>query len=183
MQATWIRNTLLHSLRDSAKIETRNIPAQFVYNYPTIQTLSSYLTMLVGGETVANSSEEKLAEVHTMLQKYSAEFPKHTPSERTTNSSKYVVLLTGSTGGLGSSILAQLVASPRVSQIYLLNRKSRNGAPLVDRQRLALKDRGYDSTILDHENIILLEGDTAQPNLGIFDKIYDQVGLINFDSL
>lgn len=139
--------------------------------------------MLVGGETFTNSPREKLAEVYTTLQKYTAEFPKHIPSTSVTTSSKYVVLLTGSTGGLGSSILAQLVASPQISQIYLLNRKSRNGAPLVDRQRLALKDRGYDSTILDHENIILLEGDTTQHNLGISEEIYDQVRLISFLSL
>ena len=173
LQATYIRNTVLYSLRESAKVDVRDVPNQFVYEHPTIKLLTSFVLAKVNGEDVSQSSE-RMKEVDDMIKKYSTDFKKHTPTQSAAPS-KYVVLLTGSTGGLGSSILARLAATPKVSRIYLLNRKARDGSTLVDRQRLALKDRGYDSTILDNENVILLEGDTALPNLGISDDIYEEV--------
>ncbi|KAH7912519.1 Alpha/Beta hydrolase protein [Hygrophoropsis aurantiaca] len=47
LQATWIRNTILRSLRATSGLHIHKVPFSFVYNHPTIRTLSAYVFDLV----------------------------------------------------------------------------------------------------------------------------------------
>ena len=58
-----------------------------------------------------------------LVERYSAAFPRFTPSASGLLGDGDVVLLTGSTGSLGSNILASLLQSPRVLLIYCLSEK------------------------------------------------------------
>lgn len=81
--------------------------------------------------------------------------------------SRDIVLVTGTTGALGSAILAKLVASDNVGRIYALNRKSKQGICLLERQKQALSSRGYDPNIVLSPKVVLVEGDFMRSGLEI----------------
>ena len=104
--------------------------------------------------------------MHAMASKYSRDFPMHRPSRSSDRlSSGCIVLLTGSTGGLGSTTLSTLLESPEVSCVYALNRKGVTS--LEHRQRKAFEERAIDLSLLSSPKIVLLEGDLDQDWFGL----------------
>lgn len=97
--------------------------------------------------------------------KWSQDFPVHRPSVPAPDTE--AVLLTGSTGAVGSSALTQLVNDPAVSKIYAFNRPSSDGKSLKDRQRAALVERGFDVSYADSPKVVLLEADFSKPDFGL----------------
>lgn len=108
--------------------------------------------------------------LETMAQ-YSKEFTPHTGTDPLP--SYDVVLVTGTTGTIGSNVLAQLVADPKVERVYGLNRES--PAPLDTRQRIALSERGLDPSVVDSPKVVLLEGTVSQLKLGLPDDLYEEL--------
>ncbi|TFK50327.1 acetyl-CoA synthetase-like protein [Heliocybe sulcata] len=163
LEATWIRNTVLHALRTS-KIRTQDIPYNFVYEHPTVRSLARFLAETAG--TVSVSGASIVEAMESMTRTYSQNFPEHGPV--TPDPGDEHILLTGSTGGFGSYILAELLALPSVSRVYAVNRKNQKSDKSLDeRQRAVLEERGLNTDILDSKKLVLLEGDTASVNLGL----------------
>ena len=102
------------------------------------------------------------------VEKYAQNFPAHTP-DRAVMPQGYVILVTGTTGAIGSNTLAKLYESPDVSRIVVLARKTTT--PIFERQKKALEDRGLDPKIVGSSRIDLLEGDPALPSFGLRDDI------------
>lgn len=173
---TWIRNTILRAIRDGTKLETRKISTNFVYQNPTVKTLSAFIVFFVLGVGITTSEETKINEMKSMVAEYTKDIRSHTPSELIPSSQ--AVLLTGSTGGIGCSILTHLANDPNVSRIYAVNRSAPSGISLVERQIVALNDRGYDAAILDMGKIVLIEGDLSCSDFGLSSDIYNQVGKV-----
>ncbi|KAF7358095.1 putative polyketide synthase [Mycena venus] len=89
-------------------------------------------------------------------------------------SSPHVVLLTGSTGALGSHILAHLLANDRIQLVYALNRKAPDGIPTVaDRQQTALENQGLPPTLLNSPKLKIIEGDFCADDFGIPSQTMD----------
>jgi len=109
------------------------------------------------------------------MSKYSQNWPIHHPSKDSANPSSEVVLLTGSTGGLGSQLLAQLVVMPTVSRIYAFNRPAGDGRTSRDRHLEAFLDRGDDTALLDSEKITFVEGDTAVEGFAIRGELLKEI--------
>jgi Male sterility protein/Phosphopantetheine attachment site len=121
----------------------------------------------------------KLAEMESMVTKYTHSFPKHVSSGQLSADNE-VVLITGTTGAIGASMLAQLADIPSVTRIYAFNRASSEGSlTLRERQALALRKRGYDAGILDRGVIVMVEGDQSRPDLGISPKLFQEVNIIH----
>lgn len=76
-----------------------------------------------------------------------------------------VVLITGTTGAIGSNTLAGLYKTSRIARIIVLARKSIT--PISVRQKKALEDRGLDPSTVDSPKITLLEGDPSLPDFGL----------------
>jgi thioester reductase-like protein len=112
-----------------------------------------------------------------MIQKYTQDWPVHRPRSTAVpgheSSSNEVILLTGSTGGLGSQILAQLVAMPSVSRVYAFNRPSQKS--LYDRHLESFVDRGNDISLLQSDKIVYVEGDTSVVGFNIKSELYNEV--------
>lgn len=179
LQATWIRNSLIHVLRSSSKADIRSIPSTFVYQNPTIQSLSEAVFDLATVSTCSTppeTAESKVAAMHALAAKYAEDFPLHNPREGHILPTQDTVVLTGSTGGLGVSLLVKLVQSPEVTKIYALNRK--NGSTLLSRQQEALSRRGYDAAIACSPKVVLLETDLSESELGLSKETYQEV---NYD--
>lgn len=108
-----------------------------------------------------------------MVTKYSAGITPVTKSE--SSSTTTVVLLTGSTGGLGSFLLENLLRNGQVSKIYAYNRPSKGGITMQDRQKAAFVDKGFDLKYLDSERLVYVEGDADLPLLGLTSELYEKV--------
>ena len=85
-----------------------------------------------------------------------------------------VVLITGSTGNVGSHILASLLAEARIKRVYTLNRASSSDQ---DRQTAAFKARGLPVDILEGNKFVKLVGDVTQERFGLSQTVYEEVRL------
>ena len=86
-----------------------------------------------------------------------------------------VVLLTGSTGNIGSHILEALLRDPRILRIYAFNRPSTRQVSLLDRHRERFEDKDFDKALLASEKLVFLEGDASRDNLGVPSLVYNEV--------
>ena len=123
----------------------------------------------VGEDSVLRRSP--IDDVLEMMAQYSKEFAPHIGTDPPPPHD--VLLVTGTTGTIGSNVLAQLVADPKVEKVYGLNRES--PIPLDTRQRIALSERGLDPSVVDSPKLVLLEGMVSQPRLGLPDELYEEL--------
>ncbi|KAJ8133450.1 hypothetical protein O1611_g163 [Lasiodiplodia mahajangana] len=145
-------NNALMARGISQTMDTRTI-----YANPSISKLLPILSVYLDGQTSgqqAHSNEEKM---QTLFANNIADLPQCEKSSQPLSSEKLVVLLTGSTGSLGSYILKSLVDNPRVSKIYCLNR------PRVSQTAKAT---------ITSPRIERLETDFSQPLLGLSEDRY-----------
>ncbi|KAF2636075.1 acetyl-CoA synthetase-like protein [Massarina eburnea CBS 473.64] len=115
-----LSNALNKSLRGA------NITAPTIYNNPTVKKLAEALSQNLANTSGQPSSplprEEKL---DAMVRKYTKDLIRQrraTPASQPP--SKHTVVLTGSTGSLGSHILEQLLTNPDIEKVYCMNRSS-----------------------------------------------------------
>ncbi|KAJ7655842.1 hypothetical protein DFH06DRAFT_992336 [Mycena polygramma] len=176
LQATWIRNSLLHALRDSAQLDTRHNTHNFVYDHPTISRLADYIFGMASGTVSEEASVmSKTSAMHEMVARYTQNFPTHQGEQKFPPATEKVVLITGTTGELGCYLLSQLLADDNVAQVYALNRTAVQQPALRERQGLTLLDRGLDAGILDSPKLLLLEGDTGKTRFDLNDSVYRQM--------
>lgn len=119
-----------------------------------------------------------------MIAKYSIGFKdsaRDTPATTVNAPSRgsHVVVLTGSTGGLGSYLLASLLQRADVSVVYAFNRPSKTAASSIQRrQESGFEDRGLDVTLLQSEKLVYVETDTSHDGLGLDKQLYEKVRFI-----
>ncbi|KIK79350.1 hypothetical protein PAXRUDRAFT_36462 [Paxillus rubicundulus Ve08.2h10] len=187
LSVTYLRNQLVGALRKSPDPEIQKavsrIPSNVVFENPTIQQLSSRVAALVNenaAEQLIDSREQHKRAINAMIEKYSIGL--HGPADGILNDSGIagkliepaVVLLTGSTGGLGSFLLAQLLESPVVKRVYALNRPS-SAATIGQREKLAFLDRGLPADLLDSKKLVYIVADASQEKCGLPSALYEEV--------
>ncbi|KAI6042367.1 male sterility protein-domain-containing protein, partial [Pisolithus marmoratus] len=178
LSATFLRYRINGSLRASPDQNVREavsrISQNIIFAYPTVRALAEHL---VNSITRKADSVDPKAEIENMVKKYSSGLPgKHTsgvPTRRVRNEPD-VVLLTGSTGALGSYMVASLLQREDVARIFALNRRSK-ATTSQERQFFMFQDRGLDTSLLESQKLIYVEGDTSQEGLGLEDKTYAEV--------
>ncbi|TFK39396.1 acetyl-CoA synthetase-like protein [Crucibulum laeve] len=183
LQATWIRNTILRALHNSARIDPRQNVENFVYDHPSISRLTDFIITLTSGTVVRREDIpwrlEKVAHMHQMVERYSVDFTTSQISSVHNQNvdGKFAVLVTGTTGALGSAVLAHLVNDESIGCIYALNRPGINSSTdLWKRQEEALLDKGLNaSAILNSRKVELLEGDLTLPGLGLSEAVYEKL--------
>jgi hypothetical protein len=170
---------LKNSGDNNAKAAAQKIPQNFVYAHPSIEELAVAITMLVNNDTNSNRTAKALVE--EMISKYSEGFEEAIVHERSGSSSGgMTVLLTGSTGGLGSHILEILLGLASVERVYAFNRPGRT--PISERQTEAFVDRALNVHLLSSEKLVYLEGDTSKQDLGLPVAIWTTVSIFKYIS-
>ncbi len=114
----------------------------------------------------------KEQELLSLVAKYTSKFPSRSQDLRSRDSGRDVVLLTGTTGGVGCNVLAHLSVDPSVKKVYAFNRRS--GSPL-SRQYQTMERQGLLEECLRNPKFHLVEGDLAQPSLGLKHDLYNEV--------
>ncbi|KAG0691850.1 putative aminoadipate reductase [Suillus ampliporus] len=91
------------------------------------------------------------------------------------NGGGHVVILTGSTGGLGSYLLSSLLQREDVSVVYAFNRPSKDATSIEQRQKSGFEGRGLDLILLQSEKLVHVETDTSQEDLGLDKELYQKI--------
>jgi hypothetical protein len=144
----------------------------FVYSYPVLKDMAEAIfTLLRPG--ASNAALDPVASVCAMIQRYTQDMAAVRPSNQL-KLSQDVVLLTGSTGGLGSQLLVGLLADSKVAKVITLNRSSTQSS-LLERHKAVFSDRGLDVALLKSPKLILLEGEVSSEHLGLSPGQYEEV--------
>ncbi|PHH84502.1 hypothetical protein CDD83_1849 [Cordyceps sp. RAO-2017] len=150
------------------------LAAGTVYASPTIAMLAAAVSALAEGRVLAESSShdgtERMQELYGLN---AADMPLFGRQPCRRPAEGLVVLLTESTGSLGSCTLDSLMRNPRVSQIYYLNR----GRGSRERQERAQTARKLGPLTSEVE---CLDADLSQPCFGLSGQIAGVRRIIDF---
>ena len=178
LQSTYIRNAVLHGLRKSKSEAAKLVSASFVYEYPTIERMATFLSKAVADPNSAQGVDlaTRGRELQAVVDKHTEGFPSRPAVNVSAHTSSHgnVYLLSGTTGGLGSNMLAHLLREPAVGRIYAFNRPSKSSSS-EERQFSAFKQRGLDTSLLSSEKIVYVEGDLSVSGFALDEKLYEEV--------
>ncbi|PYH43451.1 NRPS-like enzyme [Aspergillus saccharolyticus JOP 1030-1] len=162
------------SARMSAEVALNQ---QQIYAHPTVAQLAQSLVDLLHGNTRTTrvSRPERLA---NMIAKYTSQLPPFRPPPAALPAQS-TVILTGSTGSLGTYLLHRLLTNPSIAKVYCFNR----GATAAERQRDSFEAKGLDTQLLaDANRVEFLPVAFGAPQFGLPDQLYtsllEQVDLI-----
>ena len=174
---TLFKNRILGTLEASLHKEAASrIGHNVFFTKRSLQQLASHLIQCVVGKHASPLvALDPKAEIEDMISRYSVGLGKVGGGIPRRPHHRHVVLLTGSTGGLGSYLLAPLLSRQDVGIVYAFNRPSKTGRTVQRRQRMTFEDRGLDTSLLDSEKLVYVEGDTSQPNLSLDDETYAEI--------
>lgn len=96
--------------------------AKWVYANPSVIAIAGIVTAILEGQSLPANGEDDIEKAERLFETFAAELPLSERAALSNSTSDLAVLLTGSTGSLGSYILDTLIADSRVSYIYCLNR-------------------------------------------------------------
>lgn len=153
-----------------ARSGASKVTQNFVFEHPTLQDLAEAVKRIVHADDEVG--KDVAMEIAAMLERYASDLPIYTPRSKTSEG-EVVVFLTGSTGSIGSQILATLLDDPRITTVYTFNRPS--SGSVVDRQSVAFEERGLPTSLLSQSKLIQLSGDLAADQFGLPKSIYDKV--------
>ncbi len=139
-----------------------------VYEHPTISSLGQFISGLAAGNVGANGipTSSVTQDMEKMVEELTRDFSKHKQTKEAPE--EEVVLVTGTTGSLGTYILEKLISTPSIQRIYALNRSGKDAkTTLRERQSQAFKTHGVDGALIDSPKLVLLEGDISLPDLGL----------------
>ncbi|KAL6853214.1 NRPS-like enzyme [Trichoderma novae-zelandiae] len=152
------------------------IATRVIYSNPSIKRLAEFLFRSVsqseeqeGTSTAADHRAQQIKAMQDIVSKYTQDLPQRNPSQADPNDTDQTVILTGSTGSLGSYILDQLISSPRVSRVYALNRGDDGG---LSRQKTANSSR---SLSLNFGKVEFIGVDLSKPKFGLGDAKYTEL--------
>ncbi|THV08158.1 acetyl-CoA synthetase-like protein [Dendrothele bispora CBS 962.96] len=188
LQATWIRNSIMRALRDGAKIDTRGAASNFVYEYPTIETLGAFVAFVVGnrsfdaavGQLLGSDAqlEAVVQGMNKMVEKYSKDLVVNSTSRfnSATGKTRKVVLMTGSTGSVGVHILDRLLEDSAVEKVYALIRRGKdNKNDIKTKQKEAFVERGVDPGLVESSKLVLLEAQLIEERFGLGENVFEGI--------
>ncbi|CCM01374.1 uncharacterized protein FIBRA_03424 [Fibroporia radiculosa] len=174
LSATYLRNRIMSSFRTSpdplVKNAAQGVQPNFVFTHPTLASLASAIVNLIDPQE-SSTSASPVEEINTMIDKYTVMLPKAPITRNAGRRSGAVVLLTGSTGTLGTHILSELLTDEHIVRVYALNR----GARLLERQRDAFVAAQLPTDILSNDKLSLLSGDIMREDFGLPQTVLDEI--------
>lgn len=145
-----------------------NLTADLCYSNPTVEKLSQLVLRIVNGE----KEEEKLSrpeKLNSLIEKYTAKLP----DRRIDDSSlpgKSTVILTGTTGSLGTYLLDVFLRDQDIVKVYCFNRSDAKA-----RQEKGFHEKGLVYTPEELEKLELLEVSYGDAKFGLSDTKYHEM--------
>lgn len=152
----------LTSILNNARGKSSAITARDVYQSSTIKGITELLRQ--GSDANDDGSREDA--MADMVEKYTHDLPQSSTFPSAGRPGMHTVILTGSTGSLGNSILEELIDSPSIEHLFCLNRS----ADAEARQRSAFDSRGAQP---DFSKVSFLHTNFGQDHFGLSDEDYE----------
>jgi len=136
-----------------------------VYNNPTASRLAVAIQNLnaASQERTDISCRVKMNQMQDLLSEFSG------PRDATTSGRPDIIILTGSTGTLGSYLLHSLLKEPKVKKIYCLDR-----AASAERQAGINASRSL-STDFDNSRVEFFKANLTAPSFGLDESIFETI--------
>ena len=174
LHATFLRNRIIGALRGSpdttVQAAAANISQNFVFEHSTIQDLASAIADIAVTSSIA-AEEDPVPAITSLIDQYSSNLPRVVA--KTNSGDDIVVLCTGTTGNVGSYILAALLSDNRIKRVYALNRLTPTST--INRQNVAFEERDLPVELLASPKLVGLYGDITLGNFGLKKSVYDEV--------
>ncbi|KAL2209399.1 acetyl-CoA synthetase-like protein [Sarocladium strictum] len=169
LQVLAIRRKFVRSLPKDSGVPADDLSPALIYENPTVAKLATALLRLSeGGAASTNGADTgRTGLIRELFSKYTDDLP---PRKDETPIQKYRVLLTGSTGSLGSYILDHLMESPTVEELWALNR-SENAE---SKQTQLNQQRGL-RTDFAASNVHFLHARLDEKFLGLPEATYEDI--------
>lgn len=161
-------------------VDTSKIGPHFFYTSPSSNQLAQAIDELingarVNGDTEINNKEtDRQMYMQAMIDKYTAGLDVELAPKKT-RTDKLTVVLTGSTGSLGSYLLHSLIENPRIAKVVCLNRS----ADAQKRQTAKNKQKElltpWESSDAQYNPVEFLTADFSKPDLGLGEETYSQL--------
>ncbi|KAF4571678.1 hypothetical protein EYR36_009021 [Pleurotus pulmonarius] len=156
LQAARIERMIVQVLKSTGAYNDDSAPPGFIYNHSNARSLGQFM-LSVHGQHQSKAADGGNPQLQQVLTRFATgitfqRFHTHPPLplEEDINRGK-VVLVTGTTGGLGANVLHQLFQDQLVEHIYTLNR-CRPGEFLREKQVQALRDNAVkDGDVIPEE--------------------------------
>jgi len=151
---------------DASAVATR-----VIYGHPTARRLAEYLLSVVKSGGKDSAGDDTLQEKHAMealVQKYTRDMKAGTANKPPPADEGQTIVITGTTGALGSYMLDIAAACPRVKKIICLNRSGDGKA----RQRSESGKRGLST---DFSKAEFYHADMSCFDLGLGKRVYDRL--------
>ncbi|KAI1299559.1 hypothetical protein F5Y03DRAFT_248114 [Xylaria venustula] len=145
-------------------LDAEAIATRVIYGNPTPEKLAKYLLSQVqrgGASAPVHEEEQEIESMKALWQRYTKDLPKAKPGRPNPSDDGQVVVLTGSTGMLGSYMLDKMIKNPAVKRIICLNRSEDGGKK---RQASMMKDRGLST---DGSKCTFLHADMSRYDFGL----------------
>ncbi|KAI1126132.1 putative NRPS-like enzyme [Nemania abortiva] len=147
--------------------------AAIIYANPTLEQLTESLFDMTNTVRLINdkgqAEEQRIREMQLLLNEYASSLPLVKKTRSAPRTDGWVVLLTGSTGSLGSYILNELQIDNRIKSILCLDRSP----DAAHRHRKSGPERGLGS--IDQSRVTFLKADLASPQLGLTPEVYESL--------
>ncbi|KAI7968613.1 hypothetical protein EIK77_006632 [Talaromyces pinophilus] len=150
-------------------VEKSKITAQTIYRNPTLAKLTEFV-LLRGSKNASESTSGDTEAAAAILKKYSIDTAMEIASTKPLPRNEgQLVILTGSTGSLGSYLLDFLERSPLISHVFCLNRAADGGL-----EQQLLSNRQRDLTTM-FQKTKFLQADLTKPYLGLDNATYREL--------
>ncbi|KAF4201232.1 hypothetical protein CNMCM8927_001880 [Aspergillus lentulus] len=173
LQAIELSNLLRNAVSSyNLTLGTESITVQNVYARPTTEKLAGLLLAVLQEQAATAPTASRSERIAGLVSKYTGDLP-----IRSFNSSAQLpplstVILTGSTGSLGTYILSGLLNDPKVAKVYCFNRAADAGT----RQQQGFAEKGLDaSSLKDPSKVEFLHVSFGDKNFGLGDAMYSKL--------
>ena len=162
-----VTNLLRHinvSLDRVGRKDLRILP-RTIYCNPTVKQLAhAVMKMTDTDQNPSHETENTDEDMRSMLEHYTKDLPLTARTPRLAQDAPKTVILTGSTGTIGSHLLTNALTNPTVAHIYCFVRI--HTTPPLERQRIVNETSGLPAHF-PPERVTFLEADLSQPYFGL----------------
>ncbi|GAM37529.1 hypothetical protein TCE0_024f07522 [Talaromyces pinophilus] len=173
----------LHTLQLCRAIKAKlglssSIAPSLVYKHPSVELLAKEILQLENpaGQRKENTEQDRMETMGTLLKHYEQQVDQLISSENSSNKMKangeapQVIVLTGSTGAIGSHLLQELLSNKDVVHIYCLNRSPDSKLVQINRNRQ--RHLPYD---FPSDRVTFLTVDLTKPSFGLEIEVYNRL--------
>ncbi|KAJ5130112.1 uncharacterized protein N7515_006151 [Penicillium bovifimosum] len=150
-------------------VTTATTDAQTIYVNPTVERLSQVVMNILNGEVQAGVPRAE--KIQTLVEKYTSDLPAREAKPQGGLPSPSTVILTGSTGSLGTYLLHTLLSSKGIAKVYCLNR-----SPAESRQRKSFEQKELHLGANDWtDKVEFLQASFGEPRFGLSESKYQEL--------